>query len=118
MSPRSQRGEEGSIPFQGTMNNFDYNVQLAPWTDEEVRSLSEYQACEYFHSFTHCDHQTLIATKDGWVCPKCSNSDQKWCHIWMANGDWRESARESEKFLSNLRVRKLLAGQNNTEEKE
>jgi hypothetical protein len=82
----------------------DYSY--APWTDEEVKSLNEYQACGYVHPFTHCDHP-LVATKDGWVCPKCSNSDQKWCHKWMANDAWRESALESEKLCSDPRVQKL-----------
>lgn len=87
----------------------DYTLHFAPWTDAEVQSLNEYQTCEYFHSFTHCDHQNLMATKEGWICPKCSNCEQKWCHKWMANGAWREYAKESEKLFSNLRARKLPA---------
>lgn len=104
----------GSTPIRGIM---DY-LHFVPWTDEEVKSLNEHQACDYFHPFTHCDHQVLIATKDGWVCPKCSNCEQKWCHKWMADWSWKKSALESAKLCSDPRVQKLLAGQNDTEEKK
>lgn len=76
MSPRSQRGEEGSIPFQGTMNK-------TPWTDEEVKKLNERQKCGYLHPYT-CARKShdLVATKDGWYCPECEKEGFSYTQDW------------------------------------
>lgn len=56
----------------------------APWTKEQVEALNRYQKNKYFHPYT-CgnDHgflnseRTLVATEDGWICPKCDYT-QDW----------------------------------------
>lgn len=71
----------------------------APWTDEQVKSLNEYQHSAPFHPFTcgkrdgHQSDGVLIATNDGWTCPEpgCDYT-QDWCHDDMANGQWRDIA--------------------------
>jgi len=62
----------------------------APWTDEQVANLNEYQQRGMFHPFTcQCPHpgRVLVAERDGWKCPngKCGHK-QTWAHIAMANG--------------------------------
>lgn len=57
----------------------------APWTEEQVRNLNEWQKCESVHPFTcgtdGCDG-ILIASTEGWTCPKCDYT-QKWAHTSM-----------------------------------
>lgn len=66
-------------------------MTVAPWTDEEVKRLNEYQQHEYFHPFTcpyrdndkhYMNEGTLIATNNGWVCPFCDYT-QNWAHDGM-----------------------------------
>ena len=59
----------------------------APWTDEQVDKLNRYQQLGNFHEFTclnsHGDlSRTLIATRDGWICPNCDYK-QTWAHSAM-----------------------------------
>ncbi len=68
------------------------NQILAPFTDDQITSLNEYQASGVFHPFTcggsiEC-RTNLIATKEGWTCPNC-NYTQEWAWDWMANNRWR-----------------------------
>lgn len=67
-------------------------IVKAPWTDEQVTSLNEFQAFPLFHEFTcgteNC-RATLRATKDGWVCDACKSYTQDWAHQFMADGSWR-----------------------------
>jgi len=70
----------------------------APFTDQQIRKLNEFQNAGQFHPFT-CDRKAvecetnvtprdyskdgvLIATKDGWVCP-CGKYTQNWAHKFM-----------------------------------
>lgn len=64
----------------------------APFTDEQVAKLNEWQHCGKVHPFTcpggkpDCaGHRELIATKDGWVC-HCGDYRQDWAHDFMAGG--------------------------------
>jgi len=60
------------------------------WTDDQVKSLNEYQVCGYYHQFT-CGHgHDLVANNDGWYCPECPDYKQDWCHAWMANWEWKK----------------------------
>lgn len=62
----------------------------APWTEEQVAFLNEYQQVGFMHPFT-CGNEgcrnDLVATKNGWICsdPDC-NYTQDWAHDFMANG--------------------------------
>lgn len=78
------------------------NKVEAPWTDEQVRRLNDFQNSGAFHPFT-CPEQRevshnkgeahkdtdLIATNDGWVCPECDYT-QNWAHKGMLETDWSE----------------------------
>lgn len=75
------------------------NVIKAPFTDEQVNNLNRYQKLGFIHEFTcgneHEGDNTLIATKDGWICPTCDYT-QNWCHDFMLDVDkieenWRNS---------------------------
>ena len=67
---------------------------IAPFTEEQVINLNNYQTKGKFHPFTCCGHngcnrmaQTneglLVATTDGWICP-CEKYTQDWAHAFMA----------------------------------
>lgn len=76
----------------------------APWTDEEVKRLNQFQASPETFALK-CDcyrddeaHQTyaeqhggvpgqLIAVQEGWHCPVCSYK-QDWAHPIMLKADW------------------------------
>ena len=72
----------------------------APWNDEQVAALNQFQLEQRFHPFTcggdrtdaahrayQADHGgdfgQLVATNDGWVCPVCDYR-QNWAHGFMA----------------------------------
>jgi hypothetical protein len=62
----------------------DYEFIRAPWSSEQVDALNRFQRRGDVHEFT-CpeDHggsdRTLIATKEGWLCPHCAYR-QDWAH--------------------------------------
>lgn len=63
----------------------------APWTDEQVERLNQYQQAGWFHPYTcpgrdedeDCPKRNLIATRDGWVC-HCGAYRQTWAHGFSA----------------------------------
>lgn len=69
-----------------------------PWTDDQVISLNAYQHCEWHHPFTCGEREpdntphVLVATNEGWHCPKCMARGKKyaqnWCHAFMADWSW------------------------------
>jgi hypothetical protein len=67
------------------------NRVFAPWTAEEVVSLNDYQACDFFHEFTGTDGVVLIATSGGWIEKEGGPVVQDWAYDFMANGSWRET---------------------------
>lgn len=58
----------------------------APWTDEQVKNLNDYQNSGRFHPFTcgNCRND-LVALNEGWTCPTpdCGYT-QDWAHEFMA----------------------------------
>lgn len=62
----------------------------APWTDEQVEKLNDFQTCGRVHPFTcpgnsRCPQLKLTATNEGWVCA-CGEYKQNWAHSFMARG--------------------------------
>lgn len=60
-----------------------------PWDDDQVKALNAYQAAGRFHPFTcgggHSGQTELVATTDGWVCPRRDcGYEQRWAHAGMA----------------------------------
>ena len=66
--------------------------EKAPFTEEQVAAINNYQKNAPFHPFTCCGHACdrseredeglLIATLDGLVCP-CGKWTQDWVHDFM-----------------------------------
>lgn len=56
----------------------------APYTEEQVARLREWQASDFVHPFTCC-HVGMNVEQHGFVCLKCGNI-QTWCHDFMAEG--------------------------------
>lgn len=67
----------------------------APFTDEQVEKLKEWQFNPKVHSFTCCSpgiagcersngisEGDLIPRKEGWICP-CGEYRQNWCYDFM-----------------------------------
>lgn len=67
---------------------------IPPWNEATVKALNDYQECGMFHPYTcsctteyfidnnkasgsYTSSTSLIATTDGWVCPKCGHT-QSW----------------------------------------
>jgi hypothetical protein len=52
-------------------------ILTAPWNDDQVISLNTYQTCKWHHPSTCGEreedetHHVLVATSQGWTCPKC-----------------------------------------------
>jgi hypothetical protein len=71
----------------------------APWTEEQVESLNEFQESGVFHPFT-CGtegcRQDLVAASDGWHCSKCGLHRQDWAHEWMSDDSWRKALRPGD----------------------
>jgi hypothetical protein len=60
----------------------------APFTDEQVQRLNEFQQRGDVHPFTcgntHDEPSVLIALNDGWHCWTCGYT-QTWAHAFMAS---------------------------------
>jgi hypothetical protein len=84
----------------------------APWTDEQVESLNNYQISGVFHEFTcggkvdgkDC-REPLIATRDGWICKKCAYR-QNWAHKWMTDNTWKMES--DKKWIQSALIKSLL----------
>lgn len=63
---------------------------VAPFTDDQVASLKEFQRCGYWHPFTCCDRQTMEPTLDGMQCPKCGRL-QRLVYEFMADWGWKRA---------------------------
>lgn len=64
----------------------------APFTDEEVKSINDFQKSGVFHEFTCVEShpgldRTLVAFQHGLDCPHCAYT-QVWVHSWMADRSW------------------------------
>ena len=57
---------------------------FAPWSDELIQYLIEYQSNAEYHPFTceefHSGDRKLTPTKDGFICKHCDYT-QDWCVI-------------------------------------
>jgi hypothetical protein len=70
----------------------------APWTDQEVANINEFQRGGAFHPFTcACPHpqrnDRLVAHNDGLRCDHCGFT-QTWVHSFMSDGSAMKSHRE------------------------
>ena len=61
----------------------------APWSEQQVDHLNEWQHAGYVHEFTcpneHAGSHVLIALRNGWHCPGCAYT-QTWAHEMMLAG--------------------------------
>ena len=60
-------------------------MKKAPFTQQEVDSLNNWQKLGYVHPFTcgnDSSHRPLLATTDGWICQDCDYT-QDWAHEFM-----------------------------------
>jgi hypothetical protein len=74
----------------------------APWTEEQVKSLNEYQRAAWMHPFTCAnrgqgfhpwrrgDRGVLTATVNGWICDDCDYT-QNWAHDFMFEDGWKQA---------------------------
>jgi hypothetical protein len=72
----------------------------APWTKDQVESLTHFQNNGMYHPFTHgdgADQVDLIATEEGWVFELGGPVVQDWCHEFMADWSWNVMSRSTWK---------------------
>jgi hypothetical protein len=70
----------------------------APWTDEQVAALAEYQASGRFHPYTcgaDSSHGPLTPSREGWACESCPYT-QGWAHAHGRAPDVSEQRAELE----------------------
>lgn len=78
--------------------------RMAPWTDEEVIELNDFQACKWFHPFTDpINSITMVATNEGWTLPGQTEIIQTWAHDFMF-GRWREDAAFQDESFGKFRT--------------
>lgn len=65
----------------------------APFIDEQVNNLNDYQKHGMFHEFKCICRATLVAENKGMVCPSCGKV-QDWVHDFMADGSLKNSMSE------------------------
>jgi hypothetical protein len=60
----------------------------APFTQEQIVYLNQFQVAGVMHPFTCRDHieVSLVATESGWICPTECDYTQNWAHDFMADG--------------------------------
>lgn len=75
----------------------------APWTNEQVQNLKEFQIVQPLHPFTcGCKHGILLKpTNAGWVCPECG-STQNWAWDIMLDGSALANHKEIWKSMGRL----------------
>lgn len=66
------------------------NKSLAPWTEEEVATINEYQKSNLFLPFVCSAMHTLVATRDGLFCPQCSSFSLDWTYPWVLSSFWKQ----------------------------
>jgi len=71
---------------------------FAPWTDEQVQNLKEFQEFEPMHPFTCVCREKLIPTKDGWICSKCDYT-QNYAYDFMVDGSCIENFKKMMKGI-------------------
>lgn len=68
---------------------------FAPWTDDQVASLTAFQISPRWHPFT-CGRdgcrRPLRPTSNGWICDRCEYA-QTWAHEFMTDWSWKEVTR-------------------------
>lgn len=106
----------GSIPIASAKGDKmtegkDPRFSYAPWTDKEVENLNIWQDSGYWHSWTcglwemtrkttkeDCSGQ-LVATNNGWTCPKCRRYTQNFAFKFMVNFDLKEYKKKAEEEI-------------------
>jgi hypothetical protein len=64
-------------------------VLRAPWTDDQVASLREYQRAGTSHPYTSMFGKDLIPTIEGWREERNGDVVQDWCYEWTADWSWK-----------------------------
>ena len=54
-------------------------IKTAPFTDDEVRILKLWQANDFLHEYTCCNHEPMEPTTEGLKCNTCGRL-QNWVH--------------------------------------
>ena len=78
----------GMIDMTGELRN-NADIVVAPWNEDQIRSLNEYQTAGVFHRYTGtCDDDLLIATPFGWQSD--TGWRQEWAWRWTADWSWKK----------------------------
>lgn len=58
------------------------------FTEDQAKSINEYQESNCFHPLTCCNHVNMVATTQGLICPECGRV-QTFVEDWMKNWEWK-----------------------------
>lgn len=94
---KNNRNGRGTKPTKTAVLDLRDTILEAPFTDEQVKNINEYQKHPSFHPFTCCSHDgctrnetnnngLLVATNTGMEC-SCGKWKQKWVHKFMAENN-------------------------------
>lgn len=70
-----------------------------PWTDDQVKSINEFQELAPMHPFTCICSRVLYATSEGMKCHECEYT-QNWVHQVMIDWTWKKYAQDTLKFFN------------------
>lgn len=77
-------------------------IRYAPWSEEEVELLKEWQTCGFVHPFTYgMDDGSvvdLIPTKDGWIAQEGGPIVQNWVHEFMFGDSWKNRVEKFKQY--------------------
>ncbi len=73
---------------------------IAPWSDQQVAGLNEYQRSGYFHPYTSTGGVALIATRDGWIEREGGPVVQKWALAASADPELQRAYTQMTRVLS------------------
>lgn len=72
---------------------------IAPFSQDQVRSINAYQRDGLYHPFTCGESHPLVATGMGLYCPEDGKFKQFWVHDFMADWSWLEQRRRVDGLL-------------------
>jgi len=65
----------------------DRGLKAAPWSDDEVEAIQEFQRGASPFTCWHCPETPLVPTPEGLVCKLCKH-EQPWVPVEVLTGRW------------------------------
>ncbi|HEY9685015.1 MAG TPA: hypothetical protein V6C89_04180 [Drouetiella sp.] len=66
------------------------NKAYAPWSEQSVANIKEYQSSNLFLPFVCDSGHVLIPEQSGLVCKSCHHFQLTWTYPWVLDGSWKD----------------------------